>query len=195
MARELTPQQQRIYRFIQRFIEETRTPPTLRDIAKALGLSLGAVQDHIESIRRKGFLEKEPHRARGLRLATAPLQIPILGRVRAGPLHPAVEDIEGYLPVGSRLSPSRHFALRVKGDSMVEEGIKDGDIAIVRSQPAADNGDIVVARIGDETTVKRLRKKGGRTILEAANPNYPPIADKSFDIVGVVVEIRRQYKR
>jgi repressor LexA len=191
---ELTPKQHKIFEFIQSAIEATHMPPSLREIGKHFGLSVGTVQDQVEAIRRKGFLEKEGMLARGLRLAMGLNQIPVLGRVHAGPLHLAVENVEGYLPAGSGLSASKHFALKVRGDSMIEAGILENDVVIVRMQAVADNGDIVVARVDDEATVKRLRRRNGQTILEPANPSYQPIKDVPFTIVGVVVEVRRQYK-
>jgi len=194
MNSELTPKQERIFQFIQEYVEENHLPPSLREIGKRFGLAVGTVQDQVEAIRRKGFLSKEGARARGLKLSWAAGQIPILGRVHAGPLHAAIENVEGHLPGGQHLSPRRHFALRVRGDSMIEAGILEGDMVIVRQQETAEEGDIVVAQVEDEATVKRFRRKDGRPFLEPANPNYSPIKDVPFQIVGVVVEVRRHYK-
>ncbi|MCB4757534.1 MAG: transcriptional repressor LexA [Elusimicrobia bacterium] len=194
MNQELTPKQGRIYKVIQDFIESNHRPPSLREIGRHLKLSVGTIQDQVEAIRRKGFLQKEGMIARGLRLAAGLQQVPILGRVHAGPLHMAIENVEGYLPVGSGLSPAKHFALRVRGDSMVEAGILEGDLAIVRMQAVAEEGDIVVARVDDEATVKRFRRRDGQPILEPANPQYAPIAPP-FEVLGVVVEVRRRYGR
>ncbi len=191
--KELTPKQNRIYQYIQEFIEAHLRPPSLREIGRHVGVSVGTIQDQVEAIRRKGFLEKEKMVARGLRLAMGAQQIPILGRVHAGPLHLAVEEVEGHLPVGSSVSAAQHFALRVRGDSMIEAGILEGDLVVVRRQPVADEGDIVVALIEDEATIKRLRKKGHQPFLEPANPRYSPIMDP-FEVLGVVVEVRRHYK-
>src|SRR4051794_451261 len=118
MESTLTHKQNAVYRFIQSYIEENHRPPSLREIGAYLGLSVGTVQDQVEAIRRKGFLEKDETKARGLRLPMAAFQVPILGRVHAGPLHAAIENVEGHLPVGTDLSPSKHFALKIKGDSM-----------------------------------------------------------------------------
>src|SRR3954469_134157 len=150
MEQTLTTKQQAIYKFIQSYLEENHRPPSLREIGTHLDLSVGTVQDQVEAIRRKGFLTKEPALARGLRLAMNAFQIPILGRVHAGPLHAAIENVEGHLPVGSDLSPSKHFALKIKGDSMIEAGILEGDMVIVRAQSTAESGDVVVARVEDE---------------------------------------------
>ncbi len=192
---DLTAKQQMIYEFIQGAIQENHVPPSLREIGAHFDLSVGTVQDQVEAIRRKGFLHKEKTQARGLRLPMKSQQIPILGRVHAGPLHAAFENVEGYLPVGALFTPSKHFALRIRGDSMMNAAILDGDMVIVRTQETAEDGDIVVARIADETTVKYLRKNGGEIALEPANPNYKPITNVEFDIAGVVVEVRRQIKK
>ncbi len=195
MAQELTPKQESIYRFIQSYVEENHMPPALREIGAHFDLSVGTVQDQVEAIRRKGYLHKEDTKARGLRMPFKPQQIPILGRVHAGPLHLAVENVEGYLPAGGALSPARHFALRVRGDSMIDAGILDGDHVIVQIQETAENGDIVVARVDDEATVKFLRKRGEDVSLEPANSAYQPIRGIPFSIAGIVVEVRRQIKK
>ncbi len=190
----LTTKQEAIYRTIQHFIEDSHVPPSLREIGKQLGLSVGTVQDQVEAIRRKGFLRKEDTKARGLRLPMGAQQVPILGRVHAGAMHAAIENVEGYLPVGAGVSTSKHFALKVRGDSMIEAGILEGDLVMVRSQATANNGDIVVARTEDEATIKYLRYRGARPFLEPANPRYQPI-ELPFEILGVVVELRRHYKK
>jgi repressor LexA len=194
MQLELTSKQQAVYDFIQSYIEENHRPPSLREIGTHLDLSVGTIQDQVEAIRRKGFLSKEPTLARSLKLAMNAFQIPILGHVHAGPLHEAIENVEGHLPSGTDLAPSKHFALKIKGDSMIDAGILEGDMVIVRAQTTAENGDVVVARVEDEATVKTLRRREGRTYLEPANPAYQRI-EGPFDLVGVVVEVRRQYRR
>jgi repressor LexA len=190
---QLTHKQQSVLDFIRSFMNENRTAPTFREIGRHLGVSVGAIQYQIEALKKKGFLEKDSMLARAIRVAGG-MEIPVLGRVHAGALHMALENVEGHIPAG-HLSPSRHFALRVRGDSMINAGILDGDHVIVRMQQTADNGDIVVARVEDESTVKFLRKKGQEVTLEPANPAYQPIQGVPFDIAGVVVEVRRQIKK
>ena len=114
-------------------------------------------------------------------------------RVPAGPLDLAVQELEGHLPVQTRSSPAELFSLRVRGDSMKDAGILDGDVVVVRRQPRADSGDIVVAMVGDEATVKRFRVKRGRIELHPANDAYQPIVPEPGDmkILGKVVEVRR----
>lgn len=194
MNNELTPKQSAILDFIQSFVDECQRSPSLREIGKHFDLSVGTVQDQVEALRRKGVLEKENMISRGLKLATGLGEIPILGRVHAGPLHLALENVEGHLPASRGMSPSMHFALKVRGDSMIDAGILEGDRIIVRMQPVANEGDIVVARVDDETTVKRYRTRNGKKTLEPANPRYQPIVDTPFEIIGVVVELRRNYK-
>ena len=121
------------------------------------------------------------------------MMVPLLGRVPAGPLDLAVEDLESHLPVQTRRTPGELFGLRVRGDSMKDAGILDGDVVVVRRQSRADSGDIVVAMIGDEATVKRFRMKRGRIELHPENDAYQPIVPEPGDvkILGKVVEIRR----
>ena len=193
MEETLTFKQNAIYRFIQSYVEENQRPPSLREIGSHLDVSVGTVQDQVEAIRRKGFLERDDAKARGLRLPISAHQVPVLGRVHAGPLHAAIENVEGHLPVGKELTPSKHFALKIRGDSMIEAGILEGDYVIVRAQSTAENGEIVVARVEEEATVKRLRRRGDRVVLEPANPAYSPI-EGPFELIGVVVEVRRKYR-
>lgn len=193
MNRELTPKQNAIYQYIQMYLEDNHRPPSLRDIGAHFGLSVGTVQEQVEALRKKGFLNKEQSLARGLRLPFSINQIPILGRVHAGPLHAAFEDVEGHVAASAKLASSRHFALRVRGDSMTGAGIFEGDLLIVRIQNVAEEGDIVVARAGDETTVKKFRVSENKAFLEPANPRYQ-IIEAPFDVLGVVIEVRRQLK-
>ncbi|MCB4757541.1 MAG: transcriptional repressor LexA [Elusimicrobia bacterium] len=195
MNQELTPKQTLIYDYICSYIEENHLPPSLRDIGAHFDLSVGAVQDQVNAIRRKGHLEKQKSKARGLRVPMKPNHIPLLGQVHAGPLQMSFENVERYVPGGEKRPGEKFFALRVRGDSMIDAGILEGDLVIVRSQSAAEDGDIVVARVGDETTVKRLRQRNKEIILEPANPRYAPIQNTPFSIAGVVTEVRRTYGR
>jgi len=134
-------------------------------------------------------LTQKPNKARGFELAAKVHEIPIYGRVAAG--HPvfAVENIEGY--VSNSFDRKRNvFALRVTGDSMIDAGIMEGDVVLVKKQTTGEDKDIVIAMVGDEATVKRFRKKGSRLYLEPANIHYPVIKEP-FEIIGKVVELRR----
>ncbi len=193
MNTPLTPKQDAILRFIQDYSAENQVPPTLREIGHAFDLSVGTVQDQVEALRRKGYLTREASRSRGVRLPTQSHQVPILGRVFAGTMHAAYEDVEGHLAVEKGTSVIDMFALRVRGDSMINAGIHDGDHVIVRRHADASDGDIVVARLEDETTVKRLRTRGKEPRLCPENPAYRDITGP-FEILGVVVELRRRLK-
>jgi repressor LexA len=172
--------------------------PSVRDVQEAFGFrSPMTAREHLEALVAAGRLRKEPGLARGYRLPgreRPAAHVPLLGRVPAGPLEEAIEDVEEHLPVEGRDEPERYFALRVKGDSMVGAGILDGDLVIVRRQERAVSGDVVVAKVGDEATVKRLRLRGRRVELHAENPAYAPIIPEAgaVEIVGKVVEVRRR---
>ncbi len=181
------------------------SPPTVREVQVAFGFrSVQSAREHLETLVAEGHLVKAPHKARAYRLpleqgATPLHSIPLLGRVAAGALTTAVEDAEGMVVVQSRSPRERLFALRVKGESMRDAGILSGDIVIVRQQPDAEPGDIVVALVGDEATVKTFRRNRGRVELHPANPAFQPIVPEAsdaerFSILGKVIEVRRSYE-
>ena len=172
------------------------SPPTTREVQEHFGFR--AVQsEYLEALVRDGLLDKEPGKARGYRLPARSghptLLIPLIGRVQAGALTTAVEDAEGFVPVQSSAQRSELFALRVRGDSMRDAAILPGDVVIVHRQPDARSGDIVVALIEDEATVKRLKLRSGRIELHPANPAFDPIVPDpdAVRILGKVVEVRR----
>ena len=194
----LSPKQSNILAYIEQEIALLGRPPSLRDIARHFGYdAIGTVQDHVRALIKKGFLEKEPGRARGLRPAhhAESLGVPILGTVPAGRPIEAIEDRQGALPIPNRWSGDL-FALRVTGDSMIEAGIMDGDYVVVKKQGHARNGAIVVAMIEGEATVKYLDTKDGRVRLIPANPKYSPIVVPPHAenvIQGIVVSVQRYY--
>lgn len=181
MSTTLTDRQKRLLQVIETSLTKRGYVPTLREMAQAMGIaSLQGVKDHLAALERKGFLRRFPGRRRALeviqRLAPLDGTVPIVGRVPAGRPLLAVENQEGTLSLGAALlGAGTHFALCVQGDSMIDAGIQEGDHVIVRQQEAAEPGDIVVALLGEEATVKRLRKKGPSLFLEAANAAYAPI--------------------
>ena len=207
MAKQLTKRQHTVIETIRLWIRERGYPPTIRELGKLLGIkSLRGVTTHLDAIAKKGFLKREP-RARSIRLVdlVAPfeqaLRVHIVGRIRAGtPVLPE-EQVEGHVVVdGSWLggttsaAEGQHFALKVQGDSMVNAGILDGDFVIVRQQTTAQDGDIVVALLGEEATVKRFFKRGDHVRLQPAHPTMEPIivdAQKPFSILGKVVAVFR----
>lgn len=188
---------EKVFRFVRDRLAGGQ-PPTVREVMEAFGFrSPQTAREHLDALLEEGRLKKEPGIARGFRLpgrGEAPtVMVPLLGRVPAGPLDLAIEDLEGHLPVQTRRPPGELFSLRVRGDSMKDAGILDGDVVVVRRQPRADVGDIVVAMVGDEATVKRFRMKRGRIELHPANDAYQPIVPEPGDmkILGKVVEVRR----
>ena len=186
----LTKKQARIVSYIEHYWLEYGYPPTIREIAKKFKIAIGTVQDHISALKNKGYLKSRPHTARGFEVIHKQQDIPIFGTVAAGNPIFAVENIEGYL--GEPPSKSGDFfALKIKGDSMIEAGIREGDLVKVKKQKTAENGDIVIALLEDEATVKTFRKKGSRVYLQPANPAYHDL-EGEFEILGVVVELRRR---
>lgn len=196
---------ERIFRFVRQRLLNGQ-PPTVREVQEAFSFrSVQTAREHLEALVETGHLSKEGGgKARGYRLpgagrgAGTTVLVPLLGRVPAGPLDTAVEEHEGYLPLSTRRAHADRadeelFGLRVHGESMTGAGILPGDVVVVRRQAQAVSGDIVVARVGDEATVKRLRLRSGRVELHAENPAFAPIVPDpaEFELLGKVVEVRR----
>jgi repressor LexA len=199
---DLTANQRRVLDCIQRHMERNGVAPSLREISEYLGLSShSSAQDYVEALIRKGALERSPHH-RGLRLAQrsrAPAAtLPLVGRVAAGSPIMSEGNIEATYSVDPALfRPRADFLLRVVGMSMRDAGIVDGDLLAVHRAQTAENGAIVVARLDDEITVKRLRHRQGRLLLLPENPDFEPIEvdprrTDSFAIEGLYVGIIRQ---
>ena len=175
-------------------------PPTVREVQEALGFrAVRTAQQHLERLVEDGRLVAGRHRARGYRLpgsvpGARTVLAPVLGRVPAGALDEAMEDPDGYLPVDARGAAAGDlFALRVRGESMTGVGILPGDLVIVGRQPTAASGDVVVARVGDEATVKTFRMRGQRVELRPENSAFEPIVLDAGEvaILGKVIEVRR----
>ena len=187
---------QRVYQFVRDRLLAGR-PPTVRDVQQAFGFrAVESARAHLEALVEEGNLVKLPGTARGYRLPEedTPLAVPVLGRVQAGALTAAIEDPDGYVAVQSRFRREDLFALRVRGESMIGAGILPDDVVVVRRQPRADSGDVVVALVGDEATVKRLRMMNGFPELHAENPDFPPIIPdpgQGLSLLGKVIEVRR----
>lgn len=197
---------ERVYDYVRRRLYEGR-PPTVRDVQRAFRFrAVETARGHLDALVNEGRLLRRSGEARGLELpelssrgASPPRLVPILGRVQAGALSTAVEDLEGYVPIASAATPPgehEYFALRVRGESMNGAGILPGDLVIVRRQSTASSGEIVIALVDDEATVKRFRLRRGRVELHPENPDFdvivppPKDAPQSF-ILGKVVEVRR----
>ncbi len=197
----LTQVQADVLAAIRGRLDRGEPPPTYRDLCAEFGWgSTGTVRDHLRALARKGYLELSGGRAhRQIRLldeSPAASRVPLVGRVVAGVPLAAEENVESRIPVPEEwIGRGRHFALRVNGDSMMNAGILDGDCVVVRQQATAEDGDIVVATLDGETTLKRLRRSGRRVSLAAENPRYRPIEVQSENAVvqGVVVGLMRGY--
>lgn len=185
--------QTEIYEFLCDYIDRNGHAPSIREIAEAVGLkSTATVHYHLNELKRIGKIEMDEKKKRTISLpeGARSKQVPIIGVVTAGYPILAQENIEGYLPWDG---DKRCFALRVRGDSMIGAGILDGDIVVVRPQPTAMEGQIVVALLGDEATVKRLHYIEGGVLLLPANPAYPPLDAMQATIVGLVKAVYREY--
>lgn len=179
--------------YVNRFVHENGYSPSVREIGAAVGLrSTASVSYHLQQLQEKGLLQSPGAKGRKRALVTGvrPGQIPVVGVVTAGLPILAMENQEGTLTWDG--DPSC-FALRVRGESMIGAGILDGDKVIVRPQQTADDGQIVVALIGDEATVKRLRRKQGRVWLLPENPAFEPIDGTDAQIIGLVKGVYREY--
>ncbi len=202
MKKELTQRQKELLNFLEDFVKDKGFPPTLREIASHFGLKgPRGPQKTLNILERKGFIRKTPGGSRAIEIkdlkSKKTLSIPLLGRVRAGEPILAIENIEGYFELDKNLISSRDvFLLRVQGDSMIEDHIQDGDFALVKPQANAENGEIVVALIEDEATIKRIFVNQDLIRLEPAHPHLEPIVvkkgEKEVSIVGKVVGIFRK---
>jgi repressor LexA len=191
----LTEQQFKIFDVIKGHVNDYGYPPTRAEIAKIMGFkSVNAAESHIKALVKKGVLLKVPDSSRGLKLVEEYSGIPIVGRVAAGSPISAVENIEKYVPTNPISSPVDFF-LRVKGDSMKDIGIIENDLVGVKKASTAENGSVVVARLEDEVTLKRLVQENGTIKLVAENKNYDDILidqNSGFSLEGIAVGVVRE---
>ena len=208
MRPKLTARQQEMLDYIERETGLSGVPPSIRQIGTALGItSTNGVRLHLQALQKKGYIRRSQRTSRGIvslnrpphaasPAAPATVDIPILGRVAAGTPIMAAENHEGSLNIDASLVNNHEsFALRVNGDSMVNAGILDGDIVVVRVQQGADNGDIVVALMDEETTVKRFYREKDAVRLQPENAAMPPIYSVDVEICGKVVALVRPHVR
>lgn len=195
---KLSDKQLEIFEYIQSFTHERGFPPSVREIGEAVGLrSPSTVHAHLKTLDRAGYITRDGHKMRAIRMAgNEPAaekwnSVPVLGRVTAGAPILAVEDIEGYIPFDTGHSSGEFFALRVRGDSMINAGIFDGDTIVIRRQRSAEHREIVVALLGEEATVKRLYQQDGEYWLMPENDAYSPISAVGAQILGKVVGLYR----
>lgn len=196
----LTPRQEEVLDFILETLERRGYPPSVREVCEALGLSStrGALR-HLEALERKGFISRAPG-ARAIQVQGAlrgsVAYLPLVGEVPAGPLRYASEEVEEWMPVPSRWGGEGRFLLRGRGDSMIGDGIHDGDLVVVDPRLAVEDGEVVVALVDGEATTKRLRRRRGAVELEASNPLYPTLRVKKGEaevrLAGKVVALLRE---
>ena len=198
----LTRRQRQVLDFIQGYIGRNGFPPAVREIGSRFGICPATVQDHLRALERKGRLTKKPFRSRSIRITghepagARRVRVPIVGSVAAGVPIMAAEDIENSVELPAGWAPPGGFLLKVRGDSMEGAHIVDGDYVLVKPQPAARNGDVVVALIGDDATVKRFHRIGQTIRLVAENPTFDPIEIREKEgtpvrLVGRVVGVVR----
>lgn len=200
--RQITERQQEVLTFITSYTKENEYPPTVREIGDHFGISLRAVQDHIAALQKKGFLALSQKRSRSIRVirdekAQGPYvsKVPLLGTVAAGKPLLCEENLDGYVNLTEPfVRPGKsYFALRVRGTSMINAGILEGDLAIVEQAATAVDGQIVVAVLEDAITLKRYYKEAAQVRLQPENPSFQPIYCKDVRIVGILSNIVRTY--
>lgn len=202
--REMTDRQRQILDFIRAEIHRRGFPPSVREIGEAVGLSSSStVHSHLAALEDKGFLRRDPSKPRALEVLDyrdtdraidygAVRAVPLVGQVAAGAPLLAAENIEATMSLPVEMADESTFILRVRGDSMIEAGILDGDYVVVRQQNTASNGDIVVALLEDDATVKRFYKEADRVRLQPENASLEPIYARDVTILGTVVALFRR---
>ncbi len=188
--------QQRIIEYVQGFISEQGYSPSVRDIAKALGLAASTVHEHLSHLRTRGVFTHEPRQSRSIRFTSEKpevIEIPLLGQIAAGRPMLAVEDIKESIPLPKEFAQAGNYIIKVQGDSMIEKGIHDGDYVVMHEQKTAQDGDIVAALIEDEVTLKQFYKKKNHIILRPANLKYEDIKVKDVQVLGKLVSLFRKY--
>lgn len=204
MAKPLSTRQKQILTYIQQHVDAHGYPPTVREIGTAVSLSSSStVHAHLKTLEEQGLIQRDAVLTRAIKLMPGAdghrpipdkpvVQVPIIGRVAAGKPRLAVEDIEDVFPLPQDFLSGSGFMLEVVGDSMIEDGIHEGDYVVVRSQPTADNGETVVAKVDGEATVKRFFKEKARIRLQPANRRMKPMYYEDVEIVGKVVGLVRR---
>ena len=198
---KISAKQQEILEFIKSELMSKGYPPAVREICDAVNLkSTSSVHSHLETLEKNGFIRRDPTKPRAIEIMDDEfslsrremVNIPIIGRVAAGEPILAEQNIEGYFPIPAEYMPNAEaFMLRVKGDSMINAGILDGDQIIVQSQPTANNGEIIVAMLEDSATVKRFYKENGHFRLQPENDFMEPIIASDIAVMGKVIGLFR----
>ena len=202
--KQITDRQKEVFVFIENFTKENNSPPTVREISQHFEISLRAVQDHISALQKKGFISTEQKRSRSIRILDDKKQsvpkvfidkIPILGTIAAGRPLLCEENLNGYVNLTEPfIRPGKnYFALRVRGSSMINAGILEGDLAVIEQASSAVDGQIVVAVLDDAITLKRFYKESSRIRLQPENPDFQAIYCQDVRIVGILSSIVRTY--
>jgi repressor LexA len=210
VSRKLSERQKNILKYIQSYVDERGYPPSIREIGDRVGISSTSVVDYnLKVLERDGYIRRDKEVSRGLELVGGPrggkaagprvMRIPVIGRIAAGQPIEAIEDPDDFVEFPVGLVPDNCFALRVRGTSMIEDHIDDGDVVVVRPQPQVENGEIAVAIVNDDTTehggatLKRIYREGAIVRLQPRNPEMQPIrvAADQVEIRGKVVKLVR----
>jgi repressor LexA len=201
---QLTERQAKILNYIRDVSRSRNYPPSVREIGEAVGLSSSStVHNHLNQLERRGLIKRDPSKSRTVQLVADAeadhkrrnaVSVPVIGNVAAGSPILAEQNIEDYVLLSPELAKDGYFLLRVRGDSMINAGILDDDLVLVRPQHEASNGAIVVALIEGDATVKRFERSNGHVKLIAENPAYEPIVSSSVTLVGVVRGVIRLFR-
>src|SRR5947207_21401 len=201
---ELSDRQSRILEYIRHVSRTRNYPPSVREIGEAVGLSSSStVHNHLNQLERRGLIRRDPSKSRTVQLVQDEsvdkqrrnaVSVPIVGHVAAGAPILAEQNIEDHILLSSELAQDGNFLLRVRGDSMINAGILDGDLVLVKPQQEATNGTIVVALVDNDATVKRFERGNGHVKLIAENPAYEPIVTSNVSLVGVVRGVIRMFR-
>lgn len=199
--KKLTDKQDNILSFIKDEIKDSGYPPTVREIGDKFKITVKGAYDHVKAIEKKGYIRTEQNKSRAIVVLnmgdeppTDALNIPLLGRIAAGTPTLAEENIEQYLSFPKSMFRSgEYFALHIKGDSMIDAGIDNGDIAILKKQNTANNGDIIAALISEDATLKRLKLTGNKIQLMPENSAYSPIVVDNLVVLGKLIALFRKF--
>lgn len=198
--KELTERQQEVLNFIKSFLKKRNYPPTIREIADNFGISTKGAYDHVKALEKKAVIQCDAKRSRAIELlgdynSDNAVFVPLIGKVAAGQPIFAEENLEGYLALSPFMLKhgKRCFALKVSGDSMMNAGILNGDFAVFCEQETAENGEIVLAMMQDEFTLKRYFNEGSRIRLQPENSGMSPIYTRDAKVMGKLIGIMRSY--
>jgi repressor LexA len=199
--REITARQREVLQYIKDYVAAHKFPPTIREISERFSISVKGAYDHVKALEKKSFIHCNNNRSRSIEVlgndaedSDHAVRIPIIGNVAAGKPLFAEENYDGVVRIAFEyVRKGKHFALHVRGDSMKDAGIMDGDIAVILQQSTAENGDIVVAMVEDAVTLKRFYKEKNRVRLKAENPAFPPIYTQDVRILGKLAHLIRNY--